>query len=120
MANNELLNALEVFKANGKFEEWLACIVRIYEKDGDMKATKERLADFRRNLLASTQARRKRDPGGGLSCRLSACLPWVRGACFLLRHPHGTSGTPVLPSRVSPAWVLGGETGVGGWESRYF
>ena len=54
VANNELLNVLEVFKANGKFEEWLACIVRIYEKDGDMKATKERLADFRRSLLAST------------------------------------------------------------------
>lgn len=54
MANNELLKALEIFKANGKFEEWLACIVRIYEKDGEMKATKERLADFRRSLLAST------------------------------------------------------------------
>ena len=50
---NELIKALEVFKANEKYEEWLGCIQRIYEKTGDMKKAKERLIEFRKSLLAS-------------------------------------------------------------------
>ena len=49
----DLLKALEVFRKNQKWEEYLGCIQNIYEEDKDLIGAKNLLNMFRRDILSS-------------------------------------------------------------------
>jgi len=50
---SNLLKALEVFRLNQRWEEYLGCIQNIYEEDKDLVGAKNLLNMFRKDILAS-------------------------------------------------------------------